>query len=76
MRLEGTNPIELMWSKLETLLRPATARTSEALNKAIRTPLRKITAMDAAARMPLDGYLRSVHEIRPPLCPALRAFTA
>lgn len=50
------NPIELMWSKLKTLLRQAKARTSEALKKAIRASLRKITAMDAAAWMLHDGY--------------------
>lgn len=43
------NPIELMWSKVKTLLRQAKARTHDALKAAIRAALRKVTAMDAAA---------------------------
>lgn len=50
------NPIELMWSKVKTLLRQAKARTRETLKAAIRAALRKITAMDAAAWFIHDGY--------------------
>jgi transposase len=50
------NPIERMWSKVKTLLRQAKARTSEALKRAIRAALRKITSMDAAAWIVHDGY--------------------
>lgn len=50
------NPIELMWSKVKTLLRQAKARTHDALKAAIRAALRKVTAMDAAAWFIHDGY--------------------
>lgn len=50
------NPIELMWSKVKTLIRQAKARTRDALKAAIRAALRKITAMDAAAWFVHDGY--------------------
>lgn len=50
------NPIELMWSKVKTLLRQAKARTREALKNAIRAALRKIKAMDAAAWFVHAGY--------------------
>lgn len=50
------NPIEMMWSKIKTLLRQAKARSREALRAAIRSALRKITGMDAAAWIVHDGY--------------------
>jgi len=50
------NPIEMMWSKIKTLLRQAKARSREALRAAIRSALRKITGMDAAAWFVHDGY--------------------
>lgn len=50
------NPIELMWSKVKTLLRQAKARTRDALKAAIRAALRKIKAMDAAAWFVHAGY--------------------
>jgi len=50
------NPIELMWSKVKTLLRQAKARSRDALKAAIRAALRKIKAMDAAAWFVHAGY--------------------
>lgn len=50
------NPIELMWSKVKTLLRQAKARSREALRRAIRAALRKIRAEDAAAWFVHAGY--------------------
>lgn len=50
------NPIEMMWSKVKTLLRQAKARTREALRAAIRSALRKIKAMDAVAWFLHVGY--------------------
>lgn len=50
------NPIEMMWSKLKTLLRQAKARSREDLRAAIRAALRKITPSDAAAWFIHDGY--------------------
>lgn len=43
------NPIEPAWSKLKTLLRAVKARTNQALEEAISTLLKQITAADAAA---------------------------
>ena len=41
------NPIELMWSKVKTLLRKYEARTQEELLNAIGTALSSVTASDA-----------------------------
>ena len=41
------NPIEMMWSKVKTLLRGAEARTQDDLIAAIASALRKITPQDA-----------------------------
>ncbi|HQU81624.1 MAG TPA: IS630 family transposase [Pyrinomonadaceae bacterium] len=41
------NPIEMCWSKLNTYLRSVSARTYEALLKAISAAIKKITATDA-----------------------------
>lgn len=40
------NPIELLWSKVKTLLRTAKARTQEELQSAIANALSKITSKD------------------------------
>jgi transposase len=42
------NPIEMMWSKIKTLLRAAEARTADALLQAIGQALQRVTAQDAA----------------------------
>src|SRR5215472_16171467 len=42
------NPIEKLWFKLKQFLRAAKARTAEALDQAIRTALKTITADNAA----------------------------
>ena len=41
------NPIEKMWSKIKAFLRAAKARTSRALNSAIRKAFKCITSDDA-----------------------------
>jgi transposase len=41
------NPIELMWSKVKSILRKIEARTNEALLLAIGTALSEVTAKDA-----------------------------
>ncbi len=41
------NPIELMWSKLKTLLRTAKARTTDELDAAVSAALPRISASDA-----------------------------
>jgi transposase len=43
------NPIELMWSKVKTLLRAAKARTEEELFEATARVLQRITPSDASA---------------------------
>lgn len=50
------NPIEKMWSKVKAILRKLAARTSEALDEAIRVALESITAADAAAWLASCGY--------------------
>lgn len=50
------NPIEMMWSKLKTMLRQAKARSVKALRHAIHRLLRKIEPMDAGAWMVHAGY--------------------
>jgi transposase len=50
------NPIEKMWSKLKAYLRKAEARTKEALEEAIATGLRTVTAQDARNWFASCGY--------------------
>jgi transposase len=50
------NPIEKMWSKVKAILRKLAARTSEALDEAIRIALESITPADAAGRLASCGY--------------------
>ena len=42
------NPIELMWSKVKSILRKIEARTNDALLLAIGAALSQVTAKDAA----------------------------
>lgn len=50
------NPIELAWSKLKEILRASKARTTEALEVAIRDAMNVITANDAVAWIGHCGY--------------------
>jgi transposase len=50
------NPIEMMWSKVKTLLRKAEARTHHDLLTAIAAALRAITAQDALGWFGACGY--------------------
>ena len=50
------NPIELMWSKVKTLLRAAQARTQEALLEAIAHALAAVSAQDAQNWFKHCGY--------------------
>ncbi len=50
------NPIELAWSKLKEILRASKARTTEALEAAIRDAMNAITADDAFAWIAHCGY--------------------
>jgi transposase len=50
------NPIEMMWSKIKTLLRAAEARTADALLQAIGQALQRVTAQDAAHWFAACGY--------------------
>jgi hypothetical protein len=49
-------PIELMWSKINTYLRMAKARTTETLIGAIRKALETVTATDALNWFRYCGY--------------------
>ena len=51
------NPIEKMWSKVKSILRKLAARTSEALDDAIRHALECITPQDAASWLASCGYV-------------------
>ncbi len=51
------NSIEKMWSKVKTSLRAAEARTLPALEAAIATALRSVTAQDAAGWFTSCGYI-------------------
>ena len=53
------NPIEKMWSKIKAFLRAATARTSRALNAAIRKAFECITSDDALSWFASCGYTLS-----------------
>jgi transposase len=53
------NPIEKMWSKIKTALRAAKARTSQALQMAIREALAAVTAQDAMGWFKSCGYTAS-----------------
>lgn len=50
------NPIEMMWSKVKSLLRTAQARTSTDLLKAIGAALAAISAQDALGWFVACGY--------------------
>jgi transposase len=50
------NPIEMMWSKIKTLLRTAEARTAEELLSAIAHALQRVSAHDAAGWFAACGY--------------------
>lgn len=50
------NPIEMMWSKVKSLLRSAEARTADELQHAIAQALRRITPQDAAHWFAACGY--------------------
>ena len=53
------NPIEKMWSKIKAFLRAAKARTSRALNAAIRKAFECITSDDALSWFASCGYTLS-----------------
>jgi transposase len=50
------NPIEMMWSKVKSLLRKAQARTHDDLLLAIAAALRAVTAQDALGWFAACGY--------------------
>ena len=50
------NPIELMWSKVKSILRKIEARTNEALLLAIGEALSKVTSKDANHWLAHCGY--------------------
>ena len=50
------NPIEKMWSKIKAFLRAAEARTSRALNTAIRKAFLSVTPSDAQSWFASCGY--------------------
>ena len=50
------NPIELMWSKVKSILRKIEARTNEGLLLAIGTALSEVTAKDATHWLAHCGY--------------------
>jgi transposase len=50
------NPIEMMWSKVKSLLRKAAARTHDDLLLAIAAALRAVTAQDALGWFAACGY--------------------
>ena len=50
------NPIEMMWSKVKSLLRKAEARTHDELLSAIAAALRAVTAQDALGWFVACGY--------------------
>ncbi len=50
------NPIEMMWSKVKSLLRTAQARTYPDLLRAIAAALRAVTAQDALGWFAACGY--------------------
>jgi transposase len=50
------NPIELVWSKVKSVLRKLKARTFEELQKALKTALDAITLVDVKNWFKHDGY--------------------
>lgn len=50
------NPIEMMWSKVKTLLRSAEARTADELQHAIAAALGQVRAQDAVGWFAACGY--------------------
>jgi len=57
------NPIKKRWSKIKAILRAGRARTSRALNAAIRRVFRSVTSDDARSWFVACGF--SVKSIRP-----------
>jgi len=51
------NPIEMMWSKIKTLLRKTKARTTAALDEAISTALATVTMSDIHSWFESCGYV-------------------
>jgi transposase len=51
------NPIEMIWSKVKSVLRTLGARTFEALEEAIVTALRAVSASDATSSIRHAGYV-------------------
>ena len=51
------NPIELMWSKIKSILRKLKARTLEALEDALRQALEAVTYNDIVGWFGHDGYI-------------------
>ncbi len=50
------NPIEMMWSKIKTILRTAEARDAAQLQRAIAQALQRVTPTDAAHWFAACGY--------------------
>jgi len=51
------NPIEMVWSKVKSILRTLAARTIEALDKALVVALSAVTADEARAYIRHAGYV-------------------
>ncbi len=51
------NPIEMMWSKVKSILRSIAARTAESLRQAIGTALKAVTPSDLKGYFHHTGYL-------------------
>jgi transposase len=50
------NPIEMMWSKVKSLLRTSEARSNEELQRAIAAALQRVSAQDALGWFAACGY--------------------
>lgn len=50
------NPIEMMWSKIKSLLRSTEPRTADQLQRAIAQALQRVTPQDAAHWFAACGY--------------------
>ena len=50
------NPIEKMWSKIKAFLRATKARTSEALDAAIKAAFQSVTPQDTVSWLASCGY--------------------
>ena len=51
------NPIEMMWSKVKSILRSIAARTTESLRQAIATTLKAVTPSDLMGYFHHTGHL-------------------